>query len=143
MKTGNIRRVPGRYIFYPARFPFAPPAPGPCADRRSTHVFRLALPATLLAASLLTTPMTATRLEAGTIENACRSSSRGASQAALCHCIQKVASVSLSRSEQRTVSKWFADPHKAQEVRQSAKRSDAQLWEKYKLFGNEAERVCG
>ncbi|NIZ14414.1 hypothetical protein [Phaeobacter sp. HF9A] len=81
--------------------------------------------------------------EAGTIEKACRSSARGAAQAALCHCLDQVAAQSLSRAEQRAVSKWFADPHGAEVVRQSANSRDAQLWKKYQSFGSEAERVCG
>ncbi len=98
---------------------------------------------TFAALALSIATLSAPTLQAGTIESACRSSARGAAQASLCHCIQQVAESKLTRSEQRTVSKWFADPHRAQEVRQSAKRSDSQLWQKYMNFGSEAERVCG
>lgn len=78
---------------------------------------------------------------AGAIENACRQSSRGASPS-LCGCIQQVASHKLTRSEQRKVSKWFSDPHQAQVVRQSSRRSDERLWQRYKAFGATAARAC-
>ena len=103
-------------------------------------MFRLALVACLCISSTLATVPTA---DAGTIERACRSSDRGAAQASLCGCIQKVAELRLTRSEQRTVAKWFADPHRAQEVRQSSSRSDERLWKRYKTFGSDAERICG
>ncbi|MFW8635286.1 hypothetical protein [Cribrihabitans pelagius] len=79
---------------------------------------------------------------AGVIENACRQSNRSAPPA-LCGCIQQVASHSLTRAEQRTVSKWFRDPHQAQVVRQSSRRSDERLWLRYKAFGATAARACG
>ena len=103
-------------------------------------MFRLTLAACLCISSTLATVPAA---DAGTIERACRSSTRGATQASLCSCIQQVAEQRLTRSEQRTVSKWFADPHRAQEVRQSARQGDARLWKKYKTFGSDAERICG
>ncbi|MFW8594590.1 hypothetical protein [Cribrihabitans neustonicus] len=78
---------------------------------------------------------------AGVIENACRQSDRGASPA-LCGCIQKIASHKLTRAEQRKVSKWFRDPHQAQVVRQSSRRSDERLWQRYKAFGDTAARAC-
>lgn len=103
----------------------------------------IVLRTTLVALTLTSSLLSAPALQAGTIENACRSSSRGAAQPTLCHCIQQVAETSLTRSEQRAVSKFFAEPHRAQEVRQSDKRSDTQLWQRYIQFGSEAERVCG
>jgi len=106
-------------------------------------VFRLILAAGLSAGLCASTGLLAPQATAGTIERACRSSDRGAAQASLCRCIQQVAEHRLSRSEQRTVSKWFADPHRAQEVRQSGKSSDSRLWNKYQLFGSDAERICG
>ncbi|KIC12321.1 hypothetical protein RA19_03565 [Leisingera sp. ANG-M1] len=102
---------------------------------------KLLLTAALCAGTLgLMAPVQA---EAGAIERACRQSDRNAATPSLCNCIQKVANRSLTRSERKTVSKWFADPHQAQVVRQSDNRSDERLWERYKLFGDRAARTCG
>ncbi|WP_232367750.1 hypothetical protein [Tritonibacter horizontis] len=87
--------------------------------------------------------LTAPQAVAGTIERACRSASGSAASAQLCNCIGQVAEQRLTRSEQRTVATWFQDPHRAQEVRQSGRSSDAQLWQKYQVFGSDAERICG
>ncbi len=80
--------------------------------------------------------------EAGKIARACMGSDRPAATRARCACIQKVADDALSRSEQRKVAKWFADPHQAQEVRMSSRASDEALWERYKAFGQLAQAVC-
>ncbi len=79
----------------------------------------------------------------GVIERACRKADRTAATPQLCTCIQKVANVSLNRGERRKVAKWFDDPHRAQEVRQSDNRKDEALWERYKLFGERAKDNCG
>jgi len=79
----------------------------------------------------------------GVIDRACRNSSRSAASPQLCRCIQKVANSSLNRSERRKVAKWFANPHQAQVVRQSDRRSDETLWIRYKAFGERAENTCG
>lgn len=79
----------------------------------------------------------------GVIDRACRKADRTAASPQLCSCIQKVANVSLNRSERRKVAKWFSDPHQAQVVRQSDRRSDETLWERYKLFGTRAKDTCG
>lgn len=81
--------------------------------------------------------------QAGSIERACRQSDRTAASPRLCRCIQQVADRSLSRGEQRTVAKWFSDPHRAQVVRQSDRRSDERLWLRYKAFGEHAAQSCG
>ncbi|TNJ48650.1 hypothetical protein FGE21_00970 [Phaeobacter sp. B1627] len=91
----------------------------------------------------LTAALTSSIAEAGTIERACLSSSRGAAQTRLCHCIGQVAEQRLTRSEQRTVASWFEDPHRAQEARQSVRNRDEALWRKYQVFGTDAERICG
>ncbi|EEB71921.1 conserved hypothetical protein [Ruegeria sp. R11] len=80
---------------------------------------------------------------AGAIEKACRQSDRSAANPSLCRCIQSVANASLNRAERKTVSKWFKDPHQAQVVRQSDRRSDERLWARYKAFGENATRICG
>ncbi|KAE9630468.1 hypothetical protein FEE96_07750 [Parasedimentitalea maritima] len=81
-------------------------------------------------------------VQASTVERACRQSDRSASSPSLCRCIGKVAKASLSSSEQRTVAKWFDDPHQAQVIRQSDSRSDERLWLRYKAFGERAARTC-
>lgn len=81
--------------------------------------------------------------DAGAIERACRQSDRTAATPSLCSCIQQVANRSLTRSERKTVSKWFGDPHQAQVVRQSSRSSDERLWLRYKAFGDTAARTCG
>jgi hypothetical protein len=78
----------------------------------------------------------------GVIERACRQSNRTAATPAMCRCIQRVANDSLSFSERRRVAKFFSDPHMAQVVRQSDRRSDEALWERYKSFGDRAQRTC-
>lgn len=79
----------------------------------------------------------------GVIDRACRNSDRSSSSPQLCSCIQKVANRSLSRSERRKVAKWFGDPHRAQVVRQSDRRSDEILWKRYRAFGERAKNTCG
>lgn len=78
----------------------------------------------------------------GEIERACQKSDRQAATAERCGCIQKVADATLNRTERRKVARWFADPHMAQVVRQSDRRSDEALWLRYKAFGERAEQVC-
>jgi hypothetical protein len=79
----------------------------------------------------------------GVIDRACRQANRTAANPGLCRCIQKVANRELSMGERRKVAKWFSDPHRAQEVRQSDRRSDEMLWKRYKAFGAQAEQSCG
>ena len=79
--------------------------------------------------------------QAGAVEQACMRSDRGPSRA-LCGCIQQVADVTLSRGDQRIAARFFSDPHRSQEVRQSSRRSDEVFWQRYKRFGATAEAHC-
>jgi hypothetical protein len=79
---------------------------------------------------------------AGPIETACLRSDRGGNRA-LCGCIQNAADLTLSRSDQKTAAKFFADPNKAQEIRQSDRSSHERFWLRYKNFGAAAEAYCG
>ena len=79
--------------------------------------------------------------EAGMIERACLASDRPKSRA-LCGCIQQAANVTLSGGEQRTAAAFFADPHRAQEVRQSDRARDERFWARYQRFGATAEAYC-
>lgn len=79
----------------------------------------------------------------GPLAAACMSSDRKARSRELCGCLQAVADRSLSQSDQRQAVRFFADPHRAQEIRQSSRRSDEEFWIRYKDFGTQAERSCG
>ncbi len=81
--------------------------------------------------------------EAGFIGNACLKSNRPGSSRALCNCIDKVAKNNMTRQQQKKAAKFFGDPHKAQQVRQSSRKSDEQLWENYKAFSKQAVKTCG
>jgi len=91
-------------------------------------------------ASILTS--VAPPVEAGVITRACIQSNRAGATPQMCSCIQRVADASLNRSEQRLASKFFKDPHMAQEVRQSDRRSDEAFWHRYRQFGARAEAMC-
>ena len=80
--------------------------------------------------------------QAGKIERACLNSDRQAASRALCGCIQKIADVTLDRGDQRLAATFFRDPHRAQEVRQSDRRTHEVFWQKYKRFGATAEVYC-
>ena len=79
---------------------------------------------------------------AGPIERACTQSERGAANRQLCGCIQRVADITLDRRDQRLAAKFFRDPHKAQEIRQSDRQSHEVFWRKYRAFGSAAENYC-
>ena len=79
---------------------------------------------------------------AGPIERACLQADRPAATQALCGCIQTVAGATLTRSEQRQAAKFFKDPHRAQEIRQSDRAAHERLWERYKRFAASAEATC-
>ena len=79
---------------------------------------------------------------AAAIERACLKSERGAGQRGLCGCIQDAANLTLTQSDQRLAATFFADPHRAQEVRQSSRRHHEAFWERYKNFGAAAESFC-
>ncbi|WP_380057237.1 hypothetical protein ACFE33_04025 [Falsihalocynthiibacter sp. SS001] len=70
------------------------------------------------------------------------SSNRKQASRPLCGCIQDVADMMLSRKEQKMAAKFFEDPHRAQEVRQSDRSSDERFWLRYKEFGNTARTFC-
>ena len=69
-------------------------------------------------------------LAGGNIERACIKSDRNASRGT-CSCIQRVADIQLTRSDQRLAVKFFKDPHLAQKTRQSDSASKAKFWKRY------------
>ena len=80
---------------------------------------------------------------AGQIEAACLKSSRAKGQYGLCGCIQDAADRTLTQKDQKLASTFFADPHRAQEVRQSKSRRLETFWDRYENFGQTARTFCG
>lgn len=78
----------------------------------------------------------------GPIERACKKLDRKAATSSTCRCVQKIANSQLSRKDQRKAAKFFKDPHKAQELRQSSNSASEAFWLRYKEFGNLAARHC-
>ncbi|WP_299943971.1 hypothetical protein [uncultured Ruegeria sp.] len=80
--------------------------------------------------------------DAAQIKRACMASDRSAATRARCSCIQRVANQALTRSDQKTVAKWFTDPHQAQELKMSQTSRDDALWDRYQNFGQMAQAIC-
>lgn len=91
----------------------------------------------------LALPVMASMADAGPVENACNRSKRKAANRQLCSCIQQVADMSLSRSDQSRAASFFKDPAKAHKVWMSKSKSDDAFWDRYKAFGAQAEAYCG
>jgi len=88
--------------------------------------------------------MTASSAPAGNaIKKACLKAGRAGATHSLCSCIQGVADKRLKTKDQRLAATFFRDPHKAQVIRQSDRRSHEVFWQKYKIFGAAAEEECG
>ena len=83
----------------------------------------------------------ASPLFANQIERACLKSDRGGSRA-ICGCIQDAANLTLTSKDQRLAASFFADPDRAQEIRQSKRSSHEVFWKRYKNFGQTAELFC-
>ncbi|MEM8631360.1 MAG: hypothetical protein AAGF74_08985 [Pseudomonadota bacterium] len=93
-------------------------------------------------AATLVLQFPATVVSASVLERACVASPRAPGQRQLCSCIQRVADQMLTAQDQRRAARFFDDPHQAQVTRQSDNRSDEAFWERYKAFGQSAERIC-
>ncbi|MDS9466128.1 hypothetical protein RGQ15_00860 [Paracoccus sp. MBLB3053] len=89
-------------------------------------------------AVILTTPLAV----AGPIDSACIKSDRRARSSQLCGCIQQVADMTLSRSDQRRAARFFRDAEEAQAVRMSKSNADNAFWSRYKNFAATAEAYC-
>lgn len=101
---------------------------------------RLILPAFALAvAASVTAPLPAS---ANPIERACMQSGRAAASPGLCACIGAAAERTLSRRQMRDGARFFSDPQRAQDVRMSDRRSDEELWQAWRNFGETAEALC-
>ena len=78
----------------------------------------------------------------GRIEGACLASGRPGATPGMCGCVQSVANRMLDRSEQRLAARFFPDPHRAQEIRQSDTAAHDAFWARYRDFGEAVERSC-
>lgn len=93
-------------------------------------------------AAMLVTLLGTSGTTAGPISNACIQSDRQSASRGLCNCLQHVANGELNRTDQRLAASFFKDPHKAQEIRQSDRRSHEKFWLRYKDFGETAAALC-
>lgn len=78
----------------------------------------------------------------GPIKTACERAGRAAASDRLCGCVQAVADTTLGPREQRSAARFFGDPQRAQDVRQSDRRGDERLWRRYRTFVTAAELRC-
>ncbi len=82
------------------------------------------------------------QVASGPISQACNRSGRDAANRALCGCVQAVANRHLSEADQRQSAGFYANPQRAQDVRQSDNRSNEAFWGRYKLYVEDARRYC-
>jgi len=78
----------------------------------------------------------------GPISRACLEANRAAATPQLCGCIQAVADVTLSGSEQRRAARFFSDPDDAQETRARDDAGTEAFWQRYKDFSDAARMQC-
>ncbi|NKX43411.1 hypothetical protein [Roseicyclus persicicus] len=79
---------------------------------------------------------------ANPIQRACLQSDREAATPSLCACIGSAAERTLTRSQMREGARFFQDPQRAQDVRQSDRRNHEELWQAWRNFGETAEAMC-
>ena len=79
---------------------------------------------------------------AGPIQNACLQAGRQGASPALCGCIQQVADITLQGSDQRRAAAFFKNPDKAQAAHMSRTQDDDAFWQRYVIFGQQAEIAC-
>jgi len=84
----------------------------------------------------------AVQLASGPISQACNSSGRDAANRSLCGCVQGVANRHLSPADQKLSAGFYANPQRAQDVRQSDNRSNEAFWDRYTLYVEDARRYC-
>ncbi|ASP23126.1 arginine transporter [Antarctobacter heliothermus] len=82
------------------------------------------------------------RVSSGPISDACLRAGRSGATRQRCGCIQSVANSDLTSSDQRLAATFFADPHRAQETRQSDNPRNEAFWKRYKAFAARAESAC-
>lgn len=79
---------------------------------------------------------------ANPIERACVQSPRGAADPAMCGCIGSAARRTLTAGQMRIGARFFDDPDRAQEIRQSDRRQHEVMWQAWRNFTEVAERMC-
>lgn len=89
-----------------------------------------------------TTAAPVTRVASGPISQACLAAGRKAANRQLCGCVQFVADISLNKADQKTAAGFFADPPRAQEIRQSDNPRHEAFWKRYKAFGAKSSEMC-
>lgn len=82
------------------------------------------------------------RSASGPISAACLGAARKGATRARCGCVQGVADITLTGSDQRLGASFFAEPHRAQEIRQSDNRAHEAFWLRWKAFGEAAAQQC-
>jgi hypothetical protein len=78
----------------------------------------------------------------GDVGRACLEAGRQAANPALCSCVQRAASQTLSPADQRRAAGFFSDPQRAQDTRQSQRSGDREFWQRYRAFVDRAEAIC-
>ncbi|MBD3664578.1 hypothetical protein [Sulfitobacter aestuariivivens] len=78
----------------------------------------------------------------GPIYKACQQDRRKAASRSRCGCVQAVADQSLSSADQKRGAKYFKDPGKLQEVRQSDNAGNERFWKAWKAYGQTAAALC-
>ncbi len=78
---------------------------------------------------------------ADTIRRACLGAPTGGTPQ-LCACIQAAADRTLTAKDQKLAATFFQNPDRAQEIRQSDRRSHEVFWKRYRAFGDAAEAYC-
>lgn len=78
----------------------------------------------------------------GPISRACLSSDRKARSAALCGCVQAMANRHLGAGDQSRAARFWRDPQKLQDIRQSDNPRNEVFWTKWKAFGADVETTC-
>ena len=78
----------------------------------------------------------------GDVGKACMSAGRSQANPELCSCVQRAANVTLRGSDQARAAEFFADPQKAQDMRQSDNSGHEAFWLRYKAFVSTAEAIC-
>lgn len=76
------------------------------------------------------------------IERACMRSDRDAKSRQICGCIQQAANLTLAAPDQKLAASFYKDPQKAQDIRQSNKRSHERFWDRYKQYAEIATTFC-
>jgi hypothetical protein len=77
------------------------------------------------------------------IELACNQSTRENANPVLCSCIGQVARETLTFSQMRQGARFFDNPQRAQDIRQSDHIAHETLWLAWRNFGEAAEEMCG